>query len=108
MTITFNSVVSNRFKLPALKVTNPFARNGRLSLVWNFKFGSLGFVCISNFGGCSFSDFVKQVFHLRPVIFFLNVGALEPAVLSLDSPKSFFYSHAFISILGKAGQGQYK
>jgi len=65
MTKTFNSVVSNRFKLLGLTVTTPLVGSVRLSLVWNFVIGSLGFVCILIFGAWNFQYFHKTGKYLE-------------------------------------------
>jgi hypothetical protein len=44
MTKTFTAVGPYRFAKLALPVIMPFGTNAARSFVWNFKFGSLGFV----------------------------------------------------------------
>ena len=95
MTKTFTSVVSNRFKLLGLSVTTPLVRSVRLSLVWDFEFGSLGFVCNLFFGAWNF-----QILH--QTVTYSEVGGrceysapIAVAVLLLDSQKTFSYSRIF-------------
>jgi len=54
MTETFPTVASNSFANPNLPVIMPLSITVDGLFVWNFEFGSLGFVWDLFFGACDF------------------------------------------------------
>ncbi len=57
MTKTFTTVVSHRFANIGLSVMMPLGTTVDKSFVWNFEFGSLGFILNLVFGAWNFHDF---------------------------------------------------
>jgi hypothetical protein len=56
MSKTFSSIASHRFAYPGQPVMMPWDIPNGGTVVWNFEFGSLLFVCVLVFGAWNFHD----------------------------------------------------
>ena len=64
---TFIAFGTYRFTKTGLRIIMSVGTNVDRSFVWNFEFGSLGFVCYLVFGTWNFMIFIKKLTFLNSV-----------------------------------------